>query len=287
MGNGAQLKLGRKWKKIDMKRRLSALLLCSIAASCLTGYDDPSQVNDESSPVFKAAQVGVFPSAGLFDFPVVSGREVRQVAHSAGLVSGDVLSVDCFPSVQATRGPGTILCRTPVRPAPQTVAETAVEPGSSAGGQVRFEDLVTTVLDHAQAPGVELVIQPDQGWVYTDIPTVGYFLVDDSDAEGVFGGVPARLRWFATGFDVVFEPGAPAVHAARAGAPWPDHTVEYTYRGEGYFTPEATVSWGVEVTIGGQSLTYNHARQTHLAYPTPIHAKTGQAHLIPNPWETH
>ncbi|MDO5729545.1 MAG: hypothetical protein Q4P71_07985, partial [Actinomycetaceae bacterium] len=154
-------------------------------------------------------------------------------------------------------------------------------------GQVVFEDLASTVLDHASTPQVELVIQPDQGWVYTGIPTVGYFTITNTTTEGVFGGLPAHLEWFATGFDVVFEPGAPPVHTDHAGASWPDHAVEYTYNSEGDFTPEATVTWGVEITIAGITQTYQHVRQTHITYPQPIHTKIGKAHLTTNPWETN
>lgn len=286
-------------------RILSLITIVMLLFSPVPGAlsDSFSEV-DKSSPVFKAAKVGVFPSAGLFDFPVASGGAVRQVAHSAGVISGDALSVDCFPSYGVSRGPGTILCRTPLRKG-RTATSTQLAtgggvsssftelgpaaPAASSGGSagvVRFEDLVTTVLDHASAPQAELVIQPDQGWVFTRIPTVGYFTVGQTTHEGVFGGVFATVRWFPTGFDVVFEPGARPVHADRKGASWPDHAVEYTYMSEGWFTPEATVSWGVEVTIGGRSVSYPHARQTHIAYPTAIEARIGQAHLIPNPWET-
>lgn len=268
-----------------MKTLAVSLAFCLGAISVTpTAMDDPIFGNDTTTPLKKSVKFSMFPDAGLYVVPTQNGGYQR--AHSAGAVDSDVLSVGCMPGTIGRGGYATVLCPMPNRGGQSTARTGAPEPTSAepaAPEGPTFEEQLVTVLSAVNPPSAELHIQPDQDWVYTQIPTLAYFARTSGSQHGSLGGVEAQVDWFASEFRIQFEPGAAPVVSRIPGGPYPNQQIEYTYTSEGDFRPVATIMWGAEVKINGRTIRFERLTQTRVEHDRVIHAKDGYTVLTVNP----
>ncbi|MDO5719332.1 MAG: hypothetical protein Q4P05_01185 [Actinomycetaceae bacterium] len=268
-----------------MKIVLVSLILSIMNSPFLpTNMDDSIVNNHTSTPLETPVKFSMFPEAGVYVIPTKNGGTQR--ALSGGTVDSDVLLLGCMPGTVGRGGYATALCPMPEKQSKaasqKADSETAEAPQDSPEGP-SFEEQLFTVLSAATPPSSELHIQPDQDWVYTQIPTLAYLTNTSGSESGSFGGVQAEVEWFASEFRIQFEPGAAPVISRVPGAPYPHHEIEYTYMSEGDFRPAATIMWGAEVTINGRSIRFERVAQTRVQNHQKIRAKDGYAVLTVNP----
>ncbi len=99
--------------------------------------------------------------------------------------------------------------------------------------------------DFAQLPIAPspLELQPNTGWVYAGLDTIGYtddasqgFEVQLRGGTFLVGAIPFEYSWD-------FGDGSDPITTTDPGKPWPDHTVAHQYTAGGVVTPVLTTRW--------------------------------------------
>ncbi|WP_062202699.1 hypothetical protein [Demequina salsinemoris] len=95
-------------------------------------------------------------------------------------------------------------------------------------------------------PGVpEHTIQPDQGWVYSTVPTIAYVEPDPVIISRTLLGVPVRIRATPTSYEWTWGDGETTT-TTDPGQPYPNETISHTYTAQ-----QTDVSIVLETTWAG------------------------------------
>ncbi|WP_084127407.1 hypothetical protein [Demequina sp. NBRC 110054] len=103
-------------------------------------------------------------------------------------------------------------------------------------------------------PGVpDHTIQPDQGWVYSTVPTIVYVDPEPVIVNRTLLGVPVRIRATPTNYTWTWGDGE-STTTTDPGQPYPNDTVSHTYTAQ---SSEASIAlettWAGSYSIDGGS----------------------------------
>lgn len=117
----------------------------------------------------------------------------------------------------------------------------------------------------ASVDGAGLVVEPNRGWVYKDVPTLAHATHQQLTTSVSLFDLTIPVQFTATDYTFDFHSGNPPIHTSAPGAPYPDMSIQTVYTAE---TPHAHVTlttlWDATVThpTTGDTLTIPAALRT-------------------------
>lgn len=117
----------------------------------------------------------------------------------------------------------------------------------------------------ARVDGAGLVVEPNRGWVYKDVPTLAHATHQQLTTSVSLFDLTIPVQFTATDYTFDFHSGNPPIHTSAPGAPYPDMSIQTVYTAE---TPHAHVTlttlWDATVThpTTGDTLTIPAALRT-------------------------
>lgn len=147
--------------------------------------------------------------------------------------------------------------------------------------QISFEDALRVAWEQMPIAPHEIRLQPDTGWVYASVPTVGMVDREPRQISTVLLGRDVLIRALPVSMRWEWGHGQPTV-TSDLGAPYPNHTVSHTYAYfEGDVTVGVTTTWSGQYSLnGGASWLPAPGVATTTSTPVPLTVYNPHAHVV-------
>ena len=149
----------------------------------------------------------------------------------------------CKPEEQATR---PIWVRTQNPDGTWSGWERSGDFGCTSPGGPSISDITKSVerafqsLPIAPSP---VIIQPDNGWTFVNIPTIVYTDDRTQTLKTTILGINVEIEVTPTSFAWDFADKSPTLITTDPGAPYPNHTTAHTYKATGHAAISLTTTW--------------------------------------------
>lgn len=255
-------------RSVQLLVSIALLSMCSGMPTAFATTPDPANggrprdfvFNTEPLPTLKSP---IFPVIGVYDLGLYQGGSKRAWLRSGGERAWDTLRpCGTFVGREASHE----FCVEPVSGRVQA----PVSGGSAGASGVEYRPVDLGAIAGeaaAQASPGELVlhVQPGRGWVYTDVPTIAYLTGASEPSTVVVDGFSVTVDWRASRheFDFADPSGADStVVSSEMGAPYPDETISWVYRGAGVTSVSARSVWDAHISVGGVEFVLKGQRES-------------------------
>lgn len=147
--------------------------------------------------------------------------------------------------------------------------------------QVALEDAIRLAWEQMPIAPHEIRLQPDQGWVFSSVPTIGMVDTEPRQIATVLLGRDVLIRALPTSMRWDWGHGNPTV-TSDTGKPYPDHTISHTYAYfEGDVTVNLTTTWTGQYSLNqGVSWLIAPGLATTTSTPVPLTVYNPHAHVM-------
>lgn len=130
------------------------------------------------------------------------------------------------------------------------------------------------------APSI-ITVGPAQGWIPVNMITIVYTDPQPQVLTTTLLGQPVTIRATPREYTWDWADGSPPLTTTDPGAPWPDHTVTYTYPKTGEYTVTMTTTWTGEYSLdGGATFTPITGTASTTSTAPPLTVKELRSHLV-------